>query len=516
MTGGANGAPATLYSFSLGYAPDSNVTTANDSVNGNWTYSYDAFNRLVGSNQNGGAAIYSYDYDRFGNRWHQNGPNSMMLSFSGSNNRMDGYSYDAAGNLVVDNVNNRYTYDAEGRIVMVVSPITGTSCYVYNADGQRVRKTTGSTNSCGTPATGTSVDYLYDFAGIEITELSSTGSWNRGEVYAGERHLATYNLGTTYFNHSDWLGTERVRSSTSGSPCETMTSLPFGDGQTTSGSCVDASPMHFTGQERDSESGLDNFGARYYGSSMGRFMSPDPAGIFVADVSVPQSWNLYSYVQNNPLNAVDPFGLNCVWDDGSYDAEDDPVTGSISGCEKQGGTWFDDIKGDWNSKPNSDLAKQIADAQAATNDPNTTRIKVDVHDNSDLSYIFAISDRLMPLNKLSDCTGTAVVNQIPFVGTAKKLLGIPEERDPLKSGLEGADRLNKAAEFFSENKKPARVVWGLNKANLPMLSAAAEKGSTKIVPHLAPYASTFKFAGYAFTAGIASYETYACYNKPGG
>jgi RHS repeat-associated protein len=63
----------------------------------------------------------------------------------------------------------------------------------------------------------------------------------------------------------------------------------------------------FTGKERDAESGLDEFGARYYGSSLGRFMTPDGPLIY-ADKSDPQSWNLYSYTGNNPLNRVDPDG----------------------------------------------------------------------------------------------------------------------------------------------------------------------------------------------------------------
>ncbi len=55
----------------------------------------------------------------------------------------------------------------------------------------------------------------------------------------------------------------------------------------------------YTGKERDSESGLDNFGARYMSSQYGRFMTPDPTGIFLADLSDPQQLNLYSYVRNN-------------------------------------------------------------------------------------------------------------------------------------------------------------------------------------------------------------------------
>jgi RHS repeat-associated protein len=84
--------------------------------------------------------------------------------------------------------------------------------------------------------------------------------------------------------------------------------------------------MHFTGKERDSESGLDNFGARYDSSNLGRFMSPDPynAGAFLDG---PQTWNAYSYVLNNPLNAVDPNGLDCVY---TGDAEGNPNAGRVT------------------------------------------------------------------------------------------------------------------------------------------------------------------------------------------
>ena len=64
------------------------------------------------------------------------------------------------------------------------------------------------------------------------------------------------------------------------------------------GSCFPRS--RFTGKGRDTESGNDYFGARYYASSMGRMMSPDP-GNAGADLTNPQSWNMYSYALNNPL-----------------------------------------------------------------------------------------------------------------------------------------------------------------------------------------------------------------------
>lgn len=66
-------------------------------------------------------------------------------------------------------------------------------------------------------------------------------------------------------------------------------------------------PPQFTGKERDSESGLDNFGKRYFGSSLGRFMTPDPP-LMDQHIADPQSWNLYSYVRNNPVSFIDPDG----------------------------------------------------------------------------------------------------------------------------------------------------------------------------------------------------------------
>src|SRR5207237_2082070 len=69
----------------------------------------------------------------------------------------------------------------------------------------------------------------------------------------------------------------------------------------------------FTGQERDGESMLDFFQARYYSGALGRFLSADPgnAGANPAD---PQSWNGYAYVGNNPLTFTDPSGLG-FWSD---------------------------------------------------------------------------------------------------------------------------------------------------------------------------------------------------------
>lgn len=68
-----------------------------------------------------------------------------------------------------------------------------------------------------------------------------------------------------------------------------------------------AVPGRFTGKERDSETGLDYFGARYMSSAQGRFTSVDPA-FESADAANPQGWNRYAYTFNNPLRYVDRNG----------------------------------------------------------------------------------------------------------------------------------------------------------------------------------------------------------------
>jgi RHS repeat-associated protein len=159
--------------------------------------------------------------------------------------------------------------------------------------------------------------------------MNANGAWDHSDVYADGRLLATYRDSNTYFEFNDWLGSKRAQLSAAGS-LQTYGSLPFGDdllpGEPSTTTTSDAAEQHFTGKERDAESGLDYSGARYFGSSMGRFQSPDPSGAAFSDPGNPQSWNMYSYVQNNPLNAVDPDGLDCV-----YIGSDGSLSGFNSG-----------------------------------------------------------------------------------------------------------------------------------------------------------------------------------------
>jgi RHS repeat-associated protein len=253
---------------------------------------------------NHGGQGLSYDYDRYGNRWHQNvtqgqGP-APQYTFDNSTNRISGsgVTYDALGNVTNDGF-HAYAYDAEGRLITVDGGTTAT--YVYDAEQRRVR--------------GPSQEYLYDLAGNAVTMLSLTGVWNFTDIYAGGRHLATYSGGTTNFLHADWLGTKRVMTGVNAAVSQTCTGLPFGDGVT----CTPTTNWTyngFTDDIHDSETNLEHTWFRQLSGTQGRWTTPDPY-LGSMDLTNPQSLNRYAYVMNNPINLTDPSGLVCGG--GDYD-----------------------------------------------------------------------------------------------------------------------------------------------------------------------------------------------------
>jgi RHS repeat-associated protein len=305
-------------------------------VNGTWSFGfsgYDALNRLVSGSASAGhfaGLQMGWSYDSFGNRTSETfgGSSGALLPTSSSaqynaNNQVSasslmsgaGLVYDAAGDVTQDNM-NQYRYDAEGRVCAVYNggSVMG---YLYDAEGTRVAKGTLASFDCGSNFTVTSW-YIVGPSGEQLTETDGAGNWKHTNVYAAGALIATYEANNTLFALSDWLGTKRVELGANNNCATAYTSLPFGDGLTpvaVSGysQCPDdATEHHFTAKERDAESGNDYFGARYYSSNMGRFMSPDwsakVAPVPYAKLDNPQSLNLYAYVLNNPLIHIDADG----------------------------------------------------------------------------------------------------------------------------------------------------------------------------------------------------------------
>jgi len=246
---------------------------------------------------------------------------------------------------------NYYSYDAEGCICAVQTSPSGPAYgYIYDAGGTRVAKgaITPSPNpltqplSCDPGSNGFQLteSYVLGPGGEELTQFSvanGVSTWQRTNVYGAGKQLATYDMVANpaytptngqpaqmpalHFQLTDPLGTRRMQTSADGQPETYMQSLPFGDGLNTypapnyPATADDATPLHFTGKERDTESGNDYFDARYYSNAMGRFMSPDWSAkeepVPYATMDDPQSLNLYSYVRNNPLVRTDPDGHCC-------------------------------------------------------------------------------------------------------------------------------------------------------------------------------------------------------------
>ena len=284
-----------VYWYSLNQAPDGRITGVSDLVNGNWALAYDSLNHLASGNKNSGQATFSDAYDVYGNRWQQNASQGISPQYTFDNNNRisgSGVTYDAAGNMLTDGIGNTFTWDAEGRLVQAVNA-SGTSNYVYDALSHRVQGPNGY--------------YLYDLNHRAITQINSTGGWVYGEIYAGNRHLATYSSGTTSFIHTDWLGNKRVTTGINGAAVQTCTGGTLGDSLSCNGTST--TPYMFTDDLHDAETGLEHTMFRQYSSTQGRWLIPDPAGMAVGDVSNPQSWNRYAYVTNDPSNFVDRLGL---------------------------------------------------------------------------------------------------------------------------------------------------------------------------------------------------------------
>jgi RHS repeat-associated protein len=201
--------------------------------------------------------------------------------------------------------------------------------HLDDAEGNRVAKGTISNwaYGCDTTQNGfmPTSSYVLGPSNEQLTETDGNGNWKHSNVYAAGMLIATYDIAPTgspalHFQLSDWLGTRRVQTDISGNPEEAFTSLPFGDGPPSIATPIsgapatadDATENHFTGKERDTESGSDYFGARYYGSNMGRLLSPDPEEPTPLHLLNPQRWNMYAYGLNNPLSFTDSGGRDAA------------------------------------------------------------------------------------------------------------------------------------------------------------------------------------------------------------
>ncbi|MBZ5579778.1 MAG: hypothetical protein LAP40_24745 [Acidobacteriia bacterium] len=300
-----------------------------------WTqnYVYDALNRLAGPSntqgalQENGATLQNYGYDQNGN-WYLAYYDTSRISaptietpqgasWFSANNRINNWAYDGAGNEIGIPASAGSTvraacaattmpgvamlrtscFDAESRMTSETDALGVATTYAYDGDGNRVSKNVN----------GTVTTYVYDAMG------------NLAAEYGGQNT----DTGTLYVS-VDHLGSTRLITDNSGAQKYCFDYLPFGgdlfagtDGRPSCYPTAHSSGIRFTGKERDAETGLDYFGARYFSGAQGRFTSPDwsstPQPVPYADFANPQTLNLYTYGRNNPLRGSDPDG-HCTVD----------------------------------------------------------------------------------------------------------------------------------------------------------------------------------------------------------
>jgi RHS repeat-associated protein len=247
---------------------------------------------------------------------------------------------ECTGNPSGGDTNFYVTAISVGDTALDLSQATYTGCHWFqwfNCDGDMVM-TTSSTGQVEVYGYGTSDQGVFPHIQVYVNGAAQ-GSFDVAPTPTAYGPFGTSNGSQIHYMVSDHLKTALMEFDAYGIPTWTGYFAPFG--QELDDPVTSTNHYKFTGKERDAESGLDYFGARYYSSNMGRFSSPDPSGLAYADFTNPQSLNLYSYVLNNPLRFVDPTGLYCAWEDGTSD--DDPSDGGAGegDCNSQGGHWTD-------------------------------------------------------------------------------------------------------------------------------------------------------------------------------
>jgi RHS repeat-associated protein len=283
------------YDFHLGNGDNGNVYQLinNKDTTRSQIFTYDPLNRIA-SAKTSSSTLWgnNYVYDPWGNLTQKNPMAGMQdgENFPHSalvNNQLTGFSYDAAGNTISDG-SNTYVYDGENEI----SSAAGVT-YTYDGEGGRVKKSNGR---------------LYWFE--SLTESDLNGNITAEYVMFNGQRVARRDLpsGAVHYYFSDHLKSVGLVTNASGGIEEESDYYPWGSERTITHTLSDQH-FKFNGKERDSESGFDEFGARFYSSAWGRWLTPDwsatPIPVPYAQMDNPQSLNLYAYVLNAPTSKAD-------------------------------------------------------------------------------------------------------------------------------------------------------------------------------------------------------------------
>ncbi|MBI5639904.1 MAG: DUF2778 domain-containing protein, partial [Nitrospirae bacterium] len=285
-----------IQSLAYAYDANSNITGITNNVESTKTktYAYDALDRLTGAI--GPWGTLNYTYDGVGNRKIETtatgvtdytyAANKLMAS---TGEKTLSFGYDSNGNTIAEN-SRQYTYNQNQRLIKAAEGAGALGEYVYNANGQRVKKV----------ANGVTTVFHFDNSGRLIAESGSNGNPLVQYVYLNSQPIAKIDSAGISYIHTDHLGTPVMMTNAGGQKVWEIEAKPFGDNANIMGSST--LNIRFPGQYYDEETGLHYNYFRDYSPQIGRYVEADPIGLA-------GGINLFSYVGNNSSNLIDSVGL---------------------------------------------------------------------------------------------------------------------------------------------------------------------------------------------------------------
>jgi RHS repeat-associated protein len=314
---GTSTTPGSSQDLTLTYDDASNVAAVTDSTGTpeTVTYSYDSLNRLTGGTGFAGALTANYTYNAIGNMlMKQEGASNLTLSYPASGpssvrphavtsttgTQGLSLSYDANGNLTTQGA-SAYGYDAENRL-KTRSASGGTVSYTYDGNGTMVKRTN---------ADGTWTVYI---GGVYEKSFTAGGAVTGSRKYYGAlgRTIAVRDVpagggaGTLSYLLADHLGSTVEALDTAGNTIAGSEIKYWPYGGTRTGGVPQTDKLYTRQQQEpgDAALGLYNYKARFYSTTLGRFVSADNRPAEKGSNGL----NRYSYVVGNPLSFVDPSG----------------------------------------------------------------------------------------------------------------------------------------------------------------------------------------------------------------
>lgn len=296
---------AIIESFAYQYDSVGNKLTNTD-IQGTHVYQYDSINQLTQAlHPLTDAEVYTYD--KTGNRITETRGTSTLNYTTIAGNRIQSrngetFTYDGNGNIVTrtdSSGTTTYAYDAENRLIQAILSNGIIAQYKYDPLGRRIEK------DVTVSGTTTPKKYLYDGANLLYEyDVNNNVTNSYTQSLAIDDPIALQSNGQTYYYLKDALGTINGIADTNGNIVQSYMYDAYGNIQTQAGSI--SQPFTFTGREYDTEIGLYFYRTRMYDARIGRFLQKDSLSFSGGDM------NLMRYVQNNPVNNIDPLGLKVM------------------------------------------------------------------------------------------------------------------------------------------------------------------------------------------------------------